>query len=68
MRTEQEHTAALKRVARRVEEATNARDRVIVDAVVGGLSLRQVAAAVGLSHSQVALVVRRQPSAHVQRG
>lgn len=67
--TPEEHTTTLKRVARRVEEATNARDRLIVDAVVGGgLSLRQVAAAVGLSHSQVALVVRRQPSAHEQRG
>lgn len=62
------HSRNLARVTRRVEEATNARDRAIVDAVVGGLSLRQVAAAVKLSHSQVALIVRRQPAADLRRG
>lgn len=68
MRTQADHAGKLAKATRRVDEALNARDRVIVDAIVGGLSLRQVAHATGLSHSQVALIARRQPSAHTDRG
>lgn len=50
----------LRRAARQIEQATDERDRLILEAVAAGGSLREVAALVGLTHAGVKDIVRRK--------
>lgn len=53
---------AAKRAQDLAAEATAHRDILIRDALLDGLSLRQVAALAGLSHTAVANIAARQPA------
>lgn len=49
----------LRRLGRKVDEATADRNRAIVEAHRDGLSLRDIADLVGISHSGVDKIIRR---------
>lgn len=63
MMSQAEHAGALVRARKGVESANRRLDREIREAVGAGLSLRQVAHATKLSHSQVSNIVRRADGA-----
>lgn len=50
--------ASLRAAGRRVREATARRDELIREAAAAGASYREIAEAVGLSHTAVAFIVR----------
>ena len=53
-------TDTLRRRGRQQRRATEARNQAIIDAQGEGMSLRAIAAAVGLSHSAVNKIVKAQ--------
>lgn len=53
------HARKLASAAAKAREWTETRDRLIVEAVAAGGSLREVAETVGLSHTAVAKIVRK---------
>lgn len=52
---------ALRTAGRKVERWTTERDRLITEAVEAGGSLREVGAAVGLSHAAVKFIAHGRP-------
>ena len=57
--TAEQHTQTLRRYGTKQREWTGKRDDEIRDAHDGGLSLRAIAEAVGLSHTGVQRIVRQ---------
>lgn len=60
MPVESDLARQLRRVARRITDATDERDRLIIAAVAAGGSLREVGALVGLTHAGVKDIIRRK--------
>ena len=54
-------TRKLRTAGRKVANATTARDQLIREAVAAGGSLREVGAAVGLSHTAVKFIAHGRP-------
>ena len=56
-----EMTKALRRAGRKVRDATIERDALIKSAIAEGGSLREVGAAVGLTHTAVKFIAHGRP-------
>lgn len=56
---EAERRARLEKIARRTNELTRQRDKEIASAFLSGASLREIADAVGLSHTGVKKIIDR---------
>ena len=60
MPVESDLSRRLRRAARKIEEATEERDQLILEALAAGGSAREVAALVGLTHAGVLDIKRRK--------